>query len=261
MSRSNPNAAPLVNPCTRWFQWDSDKKCLKYYDKEADGENGKKGANIFVKLPFQFIVLDVLNTVSGFSDNEQTSFYSNEVRNFMGSTKSELLVVRLKKNIVAQGSWEQIKDKVESQGGKFANSVYIGYFDENKQLKLGNIKLSGAAIGSWIGTVNEMSKSGKKIEECAFKIADTKEGKKGKVTWNEPVFTEIKIKDETNLKAIELDKQLQEYLSEYLKRNHSEPIASTPSTSHETPAEVINQQNKIDEPALPVVSNDFDEIF
>lgn len=259
MSRSNPNAGPLINPCKRWFQWDSDSKQLKYYDKDAPNEKGGTGKNIFVPLPFNFLVLDVLNTVAGFNEDTNSSFYSNEVRNFMGSTKSEKLVVRLKKDIKFEGTWEQIKEKAEHAGAKFANSVYIGFFDENKQLILGNIKLYGAAIGAWINAVNEISKQGKKIEECAFKIAETKEGTKGKVKWNEPVFTEIKVKDETNQKAIELDKQLQEYLSEYLKQNHSVQVAPAAETA---PPEVTAQQNVIDEPTAGVVTrNDFDEDF
>jgi len=259
MSRSNPSAGPLINPTKRWFQWDSDNKCLKYYDKDAPNEKGGTGKNIYVKLPFQFLVLDVLNTVAGFNDKTSLSFYSNEVRNFMGSTKSEKLVVRLKKEIKFEGTWEQIKEKAEADGAKFANSVYIGFFDENKELQLGNIKLYGAAIGAWINATTEANKKGKKIEECAFKIAETKEGTKGKVTWNEPIFTEIVVKDTTNQKAIELDKQLQEYLSEYLKQNHSVQHAPEATAA---PAEVIAQQAVLDEPtSAPVVNNDFDEEF
>jgi len=219
MSRSNPTADPIVNPSKRWFQWDSTSKQFKWYNKEATNENPKKsGANVFVPLPFQFLVLDVLTTVSGFSDEEQTTFYSNEVRNYLGSTKVEVLDVKLKGKTVAKGTWESIKDKVEAMGAKFANSIYIGYFDENKQLQLGNIKFYGAPIGSWIEASNAITKSGRKVTDCAFKVVTTKAGKKGSVVWNEPVFEEIKTKPETNDKANSLDIVLQDYLSSYFKQ-------------------------------------------
>lgn len=217
MSRSNPTADPILNPSKRWFQWDSTTKQFKYYDKELPHPTDpkKKGANVNVSLPFQFMVLDVLTAVSGFSDEEQSSFYSNEVRNYLGSTKKEILSVKLKGKEIAHGTWESIKDKVEALGAKFANSIYIGYFDENRQLQLGNIKLYGAPIGAWIETSSAIAKAGKKIEECAFKVVTTKAGKKGSVTWNEPVFEQIVTKPETDAKAIEIDKMLQSYLTTY----------------------------------------------
>lgn len=264
MSRSNPTADPIVNPTKRWLQWDSNSKQFKYYDKEAPHPTDatKKGANIFVPLPFKFLVLDVLTTVSGFSDAEQSSFYSNEVRNYMGATKVEVLDVKIKGKTVLKGTWDSIKDKAESMDAKFANSIYIGYFDENKNLLLGNIKLYGAPIGPWIATVGTVTKSGRKITDCAFKIVTTKAGKKGSVIWNEPVFEEIKTHPETNEKAIELDKVLQDFLESYFKRVDVAPAAEvvvekglTSENTHKTesPKDFLEEINS------PVVSQGFDE--
>jgi hypothetical protein len=237
MSRSNPTADPILNPSKRWFQWDSTTKSFKYYNKDLPHPTDpkKKGDNVSVPLPFQFMVLDVLTTVAGFSDEEQSSFYANEVRNYLGSTKAEVLSVKLKGKEVAHGTWEQIKEKVEALGAKFANSIYIGYFDENKQLQLGNIKLYGAPIGAWIEKSSELSKAGKKIEECAFKVVTTKAGKKGSVVWNEPVFEQIVTKSETDAKATELDKILQAFLEPYLKTNSSSVAAEVPVSEPEQP--------------------------
>ena len=35
MSRTVPTVDPIMNPCKRWFQWDSTTKSFKWYDKEA----------------------------------------------------------------------------------------------------------------------------------------------------------------------------------------------------------------------------------
>lgn len=267
MSRSNPTADPIINPCKRWFQWDSTSKQLKWYDKDRPrlDDPSKKGVNIPVPLPFSFMVLDVLTTVAGFSDDEQSTFYSNEVRNYMGSTKTEVLSVKLKKQEVANGTWETIKTKIEAMGAKFAFSVYIAFFDENKVLQLGNIKLSGAPIGAWIELASAIAKSGKKIEECSFKIASTKAGKKGSVVWNEPVFEEIKVKPETEAKAVELDKVLQEFLAQYFAKA-SVPIATAPEPVAESQpvSSTPHTDALLAEDSAPLISNsglpsDFDD--
>lgn len=249
MSRSNPTADPIMNPSKRWFQWDSTTKGFKFYDKEATNtkDASKKGANIMVPLPFKFIVLDVLTTVAGFSDAEQSSFYSNEVRNYMGSTKVEVLDVKLKGKTVLKGTWEAISKQAEAMDAKFANSVYIAYFDENKELQIGNIKLYGAPIGAWIEITNTVTKAGKKIAECAFKVVSTKPGKKGSVTWNEPVFELIEVKAETNDKATALDIQLQDFLKEYLaKKGESTPQAEGAVNAEDADA-ITKMENNMEE--------------
>jgi len=221
MSRSQPTADPMMNPCKRWFQWDSTTKGFKYFDKEAVNtkDASKKGQNIFVPLPFKFVVLDVLTTVGGYSDKAKGSFYGNEVPNYMGSTKSEILHVKCKGETVLSGTWDSIKQKAEAMDCKFANSIYIGYFDENKQMQLGNIKLFRSSIGAWTNAVSDVTKAGKKISDCAFKVIATKHGKKGSVEWNEPVFELITIKADTEAKAIELDTELQTYLKSYFSKS------------------------------------------
>lgn len=260
MSRSNPTADPIQNPCERWFQWDSTTKQFKYYDKELPNpkDASKKGANVFVPIPFKFLVLDVLTTVAGFSDDESSSFYANEVRNHYKTTSEEVLDVKLKKQTVLKGTWEQIKDKAEAMGAKYAHSIYIGYFDEKKNLKLGNIKLYGASIGAWFEKTQEIRKTGKKIEECAFAVKTTKAGKKGSVTWNEPVFELIKTSPETEAAAVELDKVLQDYLKEYFskKTESKSEVVSQP----ETKAEAIKANDDfLSEMNAPVASSDFED--
>jgi hypothetical protein len=217
MSLSNPTQDPIMNPSEKWFQWDSTSKQFKYYDKEAVNEDPKKtGANVMVALPFKFIVIDVLTTIAGFSDADQKSVYSNEVRNYIGGTKVEIMEAKIGGKVIAKGTWESIKVQVEAAGGKFANSIYIAYFNEKKELKLGNIKLYGAPIGAWIETNTTLKNAGKKVAGSTFKVEKTKPGSKGAVKWNEPIFDEIEVSPETMEKARLLDVELQKYLTEYL---------------------------------------------
>ncbi len=249
MSRSNPTADPIMNPSKRWFQWDSTTKGFKWYDKEATNtkDASKKGANIMVPLPFKFVVLDVLTTVGGFNDKAKGSFYGNEVRNYMGATKSEIMHVKLKGETVLTGSWDSIKQQAEAMDCKFANSIYIGYFDENKQMQLGNIKLYGAAIGPWIEVVNAVTKSGKKISDCAFKVVSTKPGKKGSVTWNEPVFELITVKPETDVKAMELDTELQSFLKGYFAKTGEPSSEGTDTVTQDDVNNIAKMESQMEE--------------
>jgi len=202
MSRSAPNSEEIINPNKNWFQWDGgDGLGFKKYDKVE-----KK--NIITKLPFTFLVLDKLTTVTGFNEPENIGYYSNEVRSL-----KDKITVRSKNGVEAEGNWEEIKAKLASKGANFCQSVYIAYY-EGKDLVLGNIKMQGAALENWFKFCKENN-----VMEIAVQVKTTTKAKKGKVEYFMPVFKSIKIKEETNTAAIEIDKVLQEYLTAYLLKN------------------------------------------
>jgi len=204
MSRSNPNEE-LVNPCKYWFQWDGgDGKGFKSYDKTT-----KK--NVITPLPFKFLVLDRLTTVTGFNEPENIGYYANEIRDI----KNDILTVRSKNGIEATGTWESVKSKLGVKGASFCQSVYIMFY-VGKEPMLGNIKMSGAAIENWFGFCKE-----NRIMEIGVQVKAANPKKKGKVEYFEPVFEVLKISDASNEAAIEIDKGLQEYLSAYLLKNKS----------------------------------------
>lgn len=216
MSRSNPNEN-AVNPCNKWFQWDGgDGKGLKSYNKETK-------TNDITPIPFKFLVLDRLITVIGYNEPEKIGYYANEIRNM----KTDKLTVRSKNGVEAEGTYEEVKAKLGTKGLSFAQSCYIAYF-EGKVLTLGNIKMSGAALENWFNFCKT-----NKIEEIGVTLKGAKEAKKGKVIYYEPVFEPLVIKEETNNAAIELDKELQEYLKAYLERNQT----STEAVKHENKVE------------------------
>lgn len=204
MSRSNPNEN-AINPCQKWFQWDGgDGKGLKQYNKET-----KK--NEIIPIPFKFMVLDRLVTVIGYNEPEKIGYYANEIRNM----KTDTLTVRSKNGVEAEGTYEEVKAKLGTKGLSFAQSVYIAYF-EGKDLTLGNIKMSGAALENWFNFCKA-----NKVEEIGIILKEAKSAKKGKVEYFEPIFAPMTIKEETNKAAIELDVELQEYLTAYLQRNQT----------------------------------------
>lgn len=222
MSRSNNTE--LINPSKTFFEWSGSLGKLKYFDKNI----GEKGTNVLVELPFTFLVLDKLVTIKGFSDAAQSGFWSNEIRNL----KTEKLIVKTKKGTEQEDFYANLAPTL-NKGACYSQSVYIAYF-ENEVLTIGNLNLSGSAIGPWI----EYCK-GKNIFKGAITIASALPATKGATKYFIPVFKEVKeLKPETETSAIELDKVLQEYLTAYFKRSGLQ--------ENITPDEVVTNKQKED---------------
>ncbi len=261
MSRSNPEEK-LESPCTRWCEWSGKHGALSYYDKDAQHpdfesltekiselkgtlstlpksaqaaiqaqidsfeiEVAKKGANISLPIPFTFIVLDVLAAITGFSKENSSGIWSNEIRK--KEFKTAVMNVRTKKGLEVSGLYENIKGKVA--GSKYAESVYVAYLDEQKNFAIGNIKMVGSSLGSWFDYVNGAKDAkGKKVSEAhdplvgAIVLSGKHQETTGDNTYWVPEFTPKTLKPETEAKVIELDKVLQEYLVKYFAKNASE---------------------------------------
>lgn len=197
MSRSKPTAK---NPATRFFQWGGGDGSLSYYDKEAEE---RIEVPFGKKKPFVFLVLDELNTMSGFSDDDQSSFWSNEVRD----VTKDVMTLRTGKGVKARGVYKDLKDT----GAKYAKSVYIAYKDEAGELVIGHIKIMGAALTAWIDFNKKWD-----VYKVAVKLEDIKAAKKGKVEYFLPVFSGLPVSEATNEEAKALDAELQQYLNTYL---------------------------------------------
>lgn len=210
MSRSNPSDK-LTNPAKRFYEWSGDKGQFFYFDKEK----GEKGEKVFIKMPFNFLVLDTLSTCKGFDDNLQMGYYSNEVRN----TKTDTITVRNKKGIVFSGLYEAAKEKLGTKGLKYYQSVYIAQ-KEADGLGLYNIQLGGSGLSAFIEFCKEND-----VNKIAVSVKDVVEKKKGKTVYFEPIYTAVKVSDKANEEAIEVDKGLQEYLTPYLAKNASAVVS------------------------------------
>lgn len=212
MSRSNN--VDLVNPAKMFFEWNGEKGHFRYWDKEAVVEGQEKpGKNIDVLLPFAFMALDSLSTIKGFSDADNSSFWSNEVRN----VKTDEMIVRTKKGICAKGIYEKVIVDRNCNGAKYCQSVYIAYRTaKDNPMVIANIQLTGAALSSWI----DFRKKNKNIFEGAIIVKGCVQGQKGKVVYQMPIFQKLAVTPQSEKDAIELDKELQKYLSAYLKRNN-----------------------------------------
>lgn len=229
MSRSNPTDA-VRNPSTRWFEFaaGADGGFVRYYDKDTETQVPLGNAETGGK--FVFILLDELATVKGWHDPSESGIFANEVRD----TRQDTLVVRsFKGGELASGLYASIKDRIVAVGGHFVSSCYIAYKD-GEELRIGNIRFKGAALGAWMEFKKECptkkDASGKSVKAYyldAVKIEGFEQLKKGGTTFRIPKFALAPLSPDTNEQAIGLDGELQAYLSDYLKRPRVEASTAT----------------------------------
>jgi hypothetical protein len=224
VSRSNPSEH-LSNPATRWFEWNGEKGEVTYYDKDA-----KK--DVAVSLPFTFILLDELASVRGWHDPSNSGIYSNEVRD----TTQEVMVVKsFKGGTIAEGLYKAIKDRVNNAGGSYTANLYIA-FKGDGDYQIGSMRVKGAALRAWM----EFRKAHRAdIYKKAVRFAGFTEGKKGSVTYRVPECALKDVSPEAEARAVALDKDLQEFLSAYLKRNKRDQADAVAAPVHHVSDEEI----------------------
>ena len=209
MSLSNQSST--VSPAKHFLRVKSGN--VNYYDKESQD-------NINVPLPLSFVVLDQLATVKGWSDNDQSGYWSNEVK----SAGQDVLTVRTSKGEKASGIWKDIKSNPAVSGAKFNASVYVAA-PGREGLEIQNISFSGASLNAWIEFVN--ANKGVTRGKSKVSITGFSDEKKGAVKYQVPVFEAVEITDEELAQATELDKELQTYLEGYFANRRNEELVAT----------------------------------
>lgn len=219
MSRSNPtdNAA---HPCARWIEWDGSNGEFRYYDKET-----KKNASLSDSLTF--ILLDQVATIKGWHDASDSGIFSNEVRD----VKQDVLVVKaFKGGTLAEGSYRQIRDRVIAQGGYFTANLYSA-IKIGEELAIASVQFKGAALNAWV----EFSKKNRsELYKKAVRCKGFEEGKKGKIVFRTPIFHLADVTPETDAKALDCDRVLQEFLKSYFARTRVEQVATAPADAAAT---------------------------
>lgn len=199
MSLSQPK---LINPCKKFIEYKGKTGVFQYWDKEA-----KK--NVDLPNPIKFIVLDELSCIKGFHDASQSGIYSNEVHSL---SKQPLLVRTFKGREKIEGIYAEIKGQIKIIGGKFCKSVYAAIITGN-EVELVNFQFLGASGSSWMDKDFDVTQFGVSVDSKNH----TKK-KKGDNNFLEPKFESFSLSRDLMDKAIELDKQLQKFLSSYEKQ-------------------------------------------
>ena len=214
-TQSNRKKAFISNPATKFLSWKSNDKCFSYYDKENATYDKENATNVKVELPFKFLVLDELHTVSGWNDASNSGIYSNEVK-FI--SKEPMTVKPYKGNEIAKGIYKDIKEKIVAAGGHYVKSVYTMLEDGS----LANIQLKGAAVRKWSEFT---AKNRSRLTDEWIVVKDTLEEKKGAVKFYTPNFTfESSLSEADATQADECFNTLESYLKAYLVKAEDESI-------------------------------------
>ena len=200
-NRKQAFAQPQSNPAKMFIEWKSNSKCFEYYDKE-------KKEKVQIQLPFKFLVLDELHTVSGWNDASGSGIYSNEVKYI---SKEVMTVKPFKGNEIAKGLYKDIKDKIVAAGGHYVKSIYVMLEDGT----LANLQLKGSAVQQW-GVFTQKSRS--RLTDEWIEVKDTVDGKKGAVKFSMPNFGfKASLSESEAEMADEVFNVLEAYLTTYLK--------------------------------------------
>jgi hypothetical protein len=202
MSFSQPTK--VENPALHFYEWRNGQ--LSRYDKE-------KKENVVVKLPFTFIVLDELTTISGYHEPSESGIFSNEIQYMDRQT---LRVRAFKGGEIAQGLYADIKDKVKANGGRYTRSVYIAEKIGSGYV-ISHVKFYGAAFSAWLDFTRAHN-----VEKGTVTLTGSVEGKKGATTYQIPTFEYGDLTDEQIKACTELDTDLQAYLKRYMDTSQLE---------------------------------------
>jgi hypothetical protein len=210
-NRRNAFSTPQSNPATKFLNWKSNDKCFSFYDRETK-------ENVLVPLPFKFLVLEEMHTISGWNDATQSGIYSNEVK-FI--SKETMTVKPFKGNEIAKGLYKDIKEKVKAAGGHYVKSIYIMLEDGS----LANLQLKGSAVQGW----GEFTQKGKqRLVDEWVSVDKAIDGKKGAVKFTTPDFKFLQsITDVESELADDCFNTLEAYLTTYLSK--AEPIIESES--------------------------------
>jgi len=206
--RSNPGTESSPNPAKHFIQWKSKNAKFSYYDKETKED-------VLLKSPFIFIPLYVCATIKGYNHKKNKTYTSNEVKNLATDvmTITSYNSVTKEKKVEHKGLYADIKDDFD-QNIKFTSSIYAGIKDEKGDLKLVNLQLNGAGLHHWFDFTKNND-----IYKVAVKVAKTTNEKNGDVTYKAPVYEAIKISEEMDIQAGELQEQVEAYLKEYFAKS------------------------------------------
>jgi hypothetical protein len=202
-NRKQAFAQPQSNPSEKFLKWKSNDKCFEYWDKEE-----KK--NVTVSLPFKFLVLDEMHTISGWNDATSSGIYSNEVKYI---SKEVMTVKPFKGNEIAKGLYKDIKERVQAAGGHYVKSIYIMLVDGT----LANIQLKGSAVQAW-GEFTQKSRA--RLSDEWVEVSSAREGKKGAVKFYVPEFKYNKsLTEKESGQADLVFNVLEAYLKAYLVKD------------------------------------------
>lgn len=183
------------------------KSPLKHYVRYAAGVgqfeywDGEKSVK-FDEL--EMVLLDDRKCITGWSEKKQARLTSNRVQ----STAKETLTVKLGDDVLIEGLYNDIKDKIVVNGGKFTSELFA-MAKINGEFVPVSVQFAGSANGCWLDFLDQ---SGGKYSLYRSVV---KAVKGDFVTKGRSEFYTIKF--ETMPLAADLDEKANEFNDDFLQ--------------------------------------------
>jgi len=189
------------------------KSPVKYYIEFKHGSwrywDAAQSASIQIPS-LSFICVDVRSSVGGWSDEHESSIYSNMVKDL-----SEPLSIKTGKKVrvdLVKGVYKEIKSQIAALGGKFVSNVFALADIEGVFVPV-NIQFSGASLRDWMEFVNQE----KMFNVYTYLVTGVpgEEQKKGSVKYFTPSFSFVEapddlVDDAKQFAALELEDYLEQ---------------------------------------------------
>lgn len=160
------------HPSLSWANWKNDKFLAWNRDKQEEEE---------IKLPESFIIIAEWWSVKGYLW-DKWGCWSNEVYSF---AKEPLVIRSNSGEILYEGLWKDIKDKVKAVGLKLTKNVH--YVDPDKTDELRTFCIKGAWLKAWLETFADDNRFAAGNHLICFK--EVKNGKTWSIKYTYPTFT------------------------------------------------------------------------
>jgi hypothetical protein len=151
-----------------------------YYDKVDETDK-------MLPLPLSFTWLESATSFTGYNQSKELGVYSNEVLDI----KKDKMTVRCGDETIASGLYNNIKDVVKGQGGKYCIAVYAYCIDTEEIVRF---LMTGSSGAAWMNFhKHALSKS--KAISCT---GSTEKEMKTGASYEEPTFVYIDATDDVN---------------------------------------------------------------
>ncbi len=210
MSRTSgkSNSSRIKSPMKYYVRYAAEKGMFEYWD-------GEKAVH-FDEL--EMVLMDDRKCISGYNEKRKARISSNRVQ----STAKEALKIRCGDEILMEGMYNDLKEKIAVAGGKFTHELFV-LANINGEFVPASVSFAGVANGCWIDFLDQ---SGGKfgLYKSVVKATKGEQQKKGRSEFYTLSFSTDKLPTELNDKANEFnDDELQPYLTQ---GQQTEPILS-----------------------------------
>lgn len=168
------NYEKVKNPVKRYIKFSGETGVFSYWDSE-------KKQNVALES-LDLVLLDRRASVSGWSDANNSSIYSN----FFNSTKDAITVRAGDKDIIA-GTWEANKDAIKEAGGEYCENLFA-LADIDGEWELVALKLTKSALSSWSNFTTENKVKMSALYNSLLVVEKGPQQKKGRILYVMPTF-------------------------------------------------------------------------